>query len=109
MRRVKSILKFLSVLLLIWYYGTTHFFMHTHEVNGVMIMHSHIGDKQHDHTTLEYQLFKSLGESLVIFCDVPFFLIVLAAITILQNYGLVRRMQQPLLLHFSLRAPPAFC
>ncbi len=109
MKRIKRILKLFSVLLLIWYYGSIHFFMHIHEVNGVKIMHSHIGGRHHDHTSLEYQLFKSLGESFICDNSLPFFLVVLAAITLLSCLGVVCRQRQPQLTHYSLRAPPAIC
>ncbi len=109
MKSLKRILRLLPVLLLMWYYSSVHFFMHIHEVNGVKIMHSHIGDKHHDHTTLEYQLFKSLGESFVCDSALPLFLAVLAVITFMRHVGVVRPLQQPQVVHFSLRAPPAIC
>ncbi len=107
--RIKDILKLLSVVLVVWYYATTHLFMHTHEVNGVLIMHSHIGKDQHEHTTLEYQVFKTLSDGVMCFAQVQHFIVALAAITLLRNFGTVCPVQQTPLRHFSLRAPPALC
>ncbi len=107
MNRTRNILKLLSVALVVWYYATTHFFMHTHEVNGVLIAHSHIGGEGHDHTPLEYQTFKTLSDGVMTPAQVHFFLTLLAAVTLLLNLGTTCPTRQTPVRGFSLRAPPA--
>lgn len=80
--------------------------MHVHEVNGVLIAHSHLGSQQHQHNVADFQTIKSLGNYLIGNNIIPTFLIASYAIKVLRNISRTEHQLYTVLQHFSLRAPP---
>ncbi len=107
--RMRNIMRLLPVLLVVWLYSSTHFFMHTHQVNGVVIAHSHLGGSQHQHSASALQLIAWVTHSFSFLADISFWRAVGAFL--LFGYLLIRQDKIYTVLHTvrSLRAPPATC
>ncbi len=63
--KLLDILKFILPCIFISYMAGISFFMHTHIINGVTIVHSHPFDKDvtHEHNTSEIELIHSFNSS----------------------------------------------
>lgn len=81
--------------------------MHVHDVNGVLIAHSHLGAHQHQHNTVDFQTIKNLNNCLISNSVIPVILIALYAFRMLQNISKAEHQLYTVLQHFCLRAPPA--
>lgn len=106
MIKKKHIFCFLLLSIFMFSYSSSHFFMHVHEVNGVLIAHSHLGSQQHQHNAADFQTIKSLSNCLIGNNIIPTFLIALYAIKVLRNISRTEHQLYTVLQHFSLRAPP---
>ncbi len=105
-KRLVDILRFVPVVLVVWLYSSTHFFMHTHEVDGVLIAHSHIGGSQHQHSAASFSLIQQLTHAVQTAGTTIFALLcVVVAIFLYQRLSSAALCEKHWQIR-SLRAPP---
>ncbi len=107
---LKNIIRFILPCIFISYMVGISFFMHTHIVNGVTIVHSHPYDSDiaHDHNTSEVELIHSLNSAT--FTDniidndfgIPFFRL----LSILDNFQIISEIPVIAAGNIIPRAPP---
>lgn len=104
-------MKFFLPVLFVCYMGGIHLFTHTHVVNGVIVVHSHLYDKglQHEHTTVELNTIFYLTHFLVtdpvaFVCSAltPYWKLLFVVLLPLVPHLHYNRLRRP----NSLRAPP---
>lgn len=111
----KYITLFLLVLF-IAHYSNTHFFMHSHRVGDIQIVHSHyqFPDKNplsasHTHTPAEFALIADLSYCQLLAADVFFYQPVIEQAGRFDYPDLeVSGVQMAYIYHFLLRAPPFY-
>ncbi len=107
-QRLITILRFVPVMLVVWLYSSTHFFMHTHEVDGVLIAHSHIGGTHHQHSAASFSLIQQLTQAVQSAGTTLFALLCVAvAIFLYQKFSSAALCEKHWQIR-SLRAPPAY-
>ncbi len=104
--RFADILRFVPVILVVWLYGSTHFFMHTHEVDGVLIAHSHIGGSQHQHSVASFSLIQQLTQAVQSAATTLFALLCVAVAIFLYQKLSTSILCEKHWQIISLRAPP---
>ena len=110
-KHIVHILRYFLPLLFTLYLGGITFFTHPHVVNGVIIVHSHVFNGEHEHTSVEFEtiFFVSnfLADTSLFFAPLltPLFLILLG-IVVLGYRAFAPHVAMPGVI--QLRAPPVF-
>lgn len=108
--RVKNTVKFLPLILFVWYFCSANLLTHEHIIDGKKVAHSHAAcSNDHQHSINEFTIIYLLthfnSTKVVGFVAM---LILLGVILILTPIPIERNFLSPHLKSYSLRGPPLF-